>query len=423
MNKKFKVGEFGQVLMRFASAQVIFNFLRLISGFIVVRLIAPESYGQFTGVGVFLGYFLLGHGGVLNGISREIPYEFGRKNEEYGKSLANSAFVFTIFLSLLTACVFLGIGVYQFYIGRKLISLIYLSYSVIGGLRLLNTQFLPRLYFKNKDFNKLSIQNVKIGIGMLLTVIFVYFFGIYGLLLRGGVLAGYQLLLLFKNKPFKLHFVLKLKHLKTLFITGFPIFLVGQVNPLWITVLNTYIFSVGGALNMGLYALSGIVQGAIGVIPVAFGSVIYPRMTQMLGERKSIKSILKANLRPIFFQFGVVLIIAIIAAIVLPFFIDYALPKYSGGVKAAQWMLFIPVAQSFGAFNNIYNVVKRQFWYFVSLITGAVVGSVFIFLKLHGQGFNLEVFPQGLLLGTVVQQFLSLGFIKLLLKDEKKLKV
>lgn len=420
LNNKFRIGEFGHVLMRFGSAQLVSNFLRILSGFIVVRLLDPALYGEFTGVGVYMGYVLLGHGGILNGLSRELPFEFGRKNDSYARELASSSFLLSILLSLLTAVAFLAIGAYQLYAGHLLTSLIYLSYSVIGGFQLLNTQFLPRLYFRNKDFNSLSKQNIKIGLGNVLTVVLVYFFSIYGLIIRAVVLAIYQFVLLFTNKPFKLQFTFKFRHFKTLFKTGFPIFLVGQVNPLWTTVLNNYIFSVGGALNMGLFALSGIVQGAIGIIPSAFSNVIYPRMTIMLGEGKSIRTILKANVKPLFFQFGFTLLIAIVGVILLPPVIELILPKYLGGVKAAQWMIFVPVVESFGTLNNIYNVVKRQSWYFVSLISGAVIGLIYVFMQINEKGFMLELFPQGLILGTFIQQLLSLLFINLLISNERK---
>ena len=407
-------------MMRFASAQLLSNILRIFAGLIVVRLIDPSLYGEYTGVGIYIGYVLLGHGGILNGLSRELPFEFGRKNDSYARELASSSFLLSILLSLLTAVVFLIIGLYQVYTGHSLTGLIYLSYSVIGGFQLLNAQFLPRLYIRNKDFDSLSKQNIKFGLGNLLTVVLVYFFNIYGLIIRGLALAIYQFVLLFYNKPFKLQFTFKFSHLKTLFKTGFPIFLVGQVNPLWTTVLNNFIFSLGGALNMGLFALSGIVQSAIGVVPAAFASVIYPRMTVMLGEGKSIKSILKANLKPLFFQFIAILLFAIVGVILLRPMIDIILPKYAGGVRAAQWMLFVEVARSFGALNNIFNVVKKQFWYLISLVLGAVVGSLFVYLTIHKNGFSLEVFPQGMLIGISIQQLLSLAFIKVLISNEQR---
>ena len=168
---------------------------------------------------------------------------------------------------------------------------------------------------------------------------------------------------------------------------------------------------MGGATYFGLYALSNIINGAIGVIPNSFSNIIYPRMAIMLGKGKSISYILKANLKPLFFQFFVILFIAISGVILLPIIVPVVLPKYADGVNAAQWMCFVPVVVSFGALNNIYNVVKRQKFYFFALITGAIMGTLFVFIQIKINGFYLVVFPQGLIIGKIVQQILGLSFI------------
>jgi len=111
--------------------------------------------------------------------------------------------------------------------------------------------------------------------------------------------------------------------------------------------------------------------------------------------------------------------VAIVGALLLPVIIPLLLPKYIDGIKAAQWMLFVPAVSSFGALNNIYNVVKKQKWYFVSLVTGALVGSLFVYFQIIHNGFYLEAFPQGLLIGTVIQQILSIYFLKTLIFDEE----
>lgn len=403
--------------MRFASAQIVSNFLRILSGFLVVRLIEPEVYGQFTGVGVFLGYLVLGQGGIINGLSRELPFELGRKNDEYAKEMASSVFVLSIIISILAAIIFLVFGIIHFIDGNYTTGLVYMAYVLIAGLHLLNKQFLPTLYRTNKDFDSLARQKILSGVGNLITVLFVWFFGFYGLIVRGVLLAIYEFYLLFKNKPYSLNLKYEVKHFRKLFKTGLPIFMVGQVNSLWATFLNTFIFSLGGPLNFGLFALSTIVQNAFGVIPSAFAQVIYPKMSILFGEGKSVSHILKVNVKPLFFQFVIMLGVALIGVFLLPVFIPYLLPKYIDGIVAAQWMLFVPVAQSFGALNSIYNVVKKQTWYFVSLLMGAVIGSLYIFLQLHYRGFSLEVFPQGLVFGTVIQQILSLGFMKIIYRN------
>ena len=383
---KLGAGEFGEMLVRFASSQVVSNFLRLLSGFFVVRFITPELYGQFTGVGVYMGYILLGHGGIINGLGRELPYELGRKNDTYAKEMASSVYVLSSVLSVLAALVFSVFGLIHLISGDILTGSIYMAYVLIGGLNLLNKQYLPVLYRTNKDFNSLSKQNISVGVGNLISVVLVYFFDIYGLIARGVFLALLEFFLLFKNKPYQISFSWKVNHFKKLFKTGLPIFMVGQVNPLWSTLTNTAIFSLGGPLNFGLYALTNIINNAFGVIPVAFSNVIYPRMAIMLGEGKSVLQIIKANTKPLYFQFALMLIMGIVGSFLLPIVIPVILPNYVDGILAAQWMLFVPVIQSFGALNNIYNVIKRQQWYFFSLIFGVLVGSVFMLWELQFSG-------------------------------------
>lgn len=416
---KFKVSQFGEVLIRFASSQMVSNGLRLLSGFLIVSILDPTQYGLYSGIGIYLGYIIFGQGGIINGLSRELPYELGRGNDELAEKMASSVLILTLLISFITSLIFFSVSINCIINGDYLKGIILLSYVLIGFLHLSNKQFLPTLYRTNKDFNLLAKQRIRVGLGNLLTVALVFFFHIYGLLIRGVLLAIYEFYLLFKNKPYKLNYAYNINHYKVLFKSGFPIFLIGQINPLWSTILNNIIFSMGGAAHYGLYALSNIIQSAIGTIPDSFSGVIYPRMSVMLGEGKTISMIIQKNLKPLFFQFGLMLIIAIITSLLLPFIIPYLLPKYINGINAAQWMCFVPVVLSFGALNNIYNVVKKQKWYFISLLIGAVLGSVFVLIRIKQNGFYLEVFPQGLILGKLLQQTLSLLFIRKLVRDER----
>lgn len=409
--EKPKIGQFGHVLIRFASTQLATSIMNILAGFLVVSKLDPFETGQYNGVGVYLGYIMLGHGGILNGLSRELPYELGRKNDAYARELASSSYVAASLLSGLSALVFLFFSLRFFTMGDTLTGFIYLSYVVIGGLYLMNKQFLPSLYRTNNDFDALSKQNLTVGASNLLTVVFVYLFGLYGLLVRGVFQAVLEAWLLFKNKPYRLSYTAQKTHLLKLLKTGFPIFVVGQVNNIWVTIMNNLLFVKGGAANYGLYALAAMLQGVTGVVPTAFAQVIYPRMNIMLGEGRSFNEIVKANLKPLYLQFVLLISVAIVGALLLPVVIPWLLPKYVGGIEAGQWMLFVPAVQAFGSLNNLYNVVKHQRWYLVSLVTGAVVGALYVLIRYNLEGFNLVIFPQGLLLGNFVQQALSLAFL------------
>lgn len=406
----YEFSAFGKILVNFASSQMLSNFLRIVSGLLVVRMLNPEEYGLFTGIGVYLGYFSLGHVGIINGLGREFPFHLGKGNEEYGKQLANSTYVVTSIIGVITSLFFFVLAIYNLFSGKTILGIIFLSYVFIGGLNLFYTQFFPSLYRTNSDFAKLSKINLSFGIWNLVSVGLVWLSGFWGLIIRAVFLAIIQSYMLFKKKPYKLHFKFLKEDLVHLFKTGFPIFMVGQINPIWGTIMNTIIFSMGGAKFFGLYALANIVQSSMMVIPSSFSQVIYPRMSIMYGEGKKAQDIIKLNLKPMFLQFFVMLIISIIGAFLLPIVIPWLLPKYVSGIGAAQLSMFLPVVLSFGSISDIFNVTKQQKFYFIALVTGAIVGTSYIFFRLINAEFDLMIFPQGLILGMLIQQIIAIFF-------------
>src|SRR5688500_13009814 len=214
MFKKDGLGDFGKVLIHYASSQIVSNLLRMISGFLVVHFVEPEGFGFFTGIGVFAGYILFGHGGIINGLGRELPFELGRGNEEHAKELASSVYVLSVYISAIAAIIFLGFSIYYFTQGDLVHAITFLSYTIIGFLTLFTKQFLPVMYRTNKDFKSLSKQNIRTGIGNLVSIVFVWAFGFWGLCIRGVVLAVYEAALLFKNKPYKLKWNYEPVHFK-----------------------------------------------------------------------------------------------------------------------------------------------------------------------------------------------------------------
>lgn len=419
MLKRLNLGDFGKVLVKFASAQVIYNVLRLIAGFLVVRIIAPEIYGLFSGVGVFLGYVMMGHIGTLNGLGRELPFQLGKGNDKLVNDYANTGYWISIFIGFIAFLLFSFLAIKSyFYMHDFNLMLVYATYAIIAFFHITNNAYLPVLYRTNSDFELLSKINIISAIVNIITVLLVYHFAFYGLLGRAVILIIIRFLLLYHFRPLKIKPKIDLNSFKVLLKVGLPIYAVGQVRPLWATIQNNILFSVGGALQFGYYALVNIINGAIGVIPVAFNQVVYPRMAIQSGKGLGKNEILSQVKKPTFFQFVLLLSVAIIGAIVLPYIIPLILPKYSHGIEAAQWAFFIPVIQSLGLVNNYYNVIKKQKYYLISLIIGALIGLGYVLLMLHFNEFDLVYFPQGIIMGSLVQITLSVYFLLFKLTDD-----
>lgn len=418
---KYKISNYGKSIVRYASTQIFSNVLRLLSGFLVVRMLDPELYGKFTGFGIFLGYIFLGQGGIIQGLSRELPYEFGKRNYKYGHELASSVYVITIIVCFFVSVTYLVLSIYNYYENNILAALICLGYVIIGGLEMLNRLFLPTLYKTSSEFKSLGNQNVKVNIVNFGTVLLVYYFSIYGLIIRAVLISLIDFILKFKNKPFKLNTQFSLTHMKILLKTGLPMFATSQAVQLWLTFINNLIFSIGGAINYGLFGLSNIIQNSIGIIPRSISQMIFPKMTVSFGQGISVSVIIKSNIKPLIFQFFIMLFICVIGYFLLPVAIPLILPNYIEGIGAAQWIIFIPLVQSFSAIGNIYATIKKMKFLFWSNVLAGIISLIYIFYTLKMFDFQLEFFAQGLLLGSFLQQFFMLFFIHKILNEEKNI--
>jgi O-antigen/teichoic acid export membrane protein len=339
----------------------------------------------------------------------------GQNNKDRALDLRSTAITLTAIPSVLSFLLYILAAAYYFLSESYTLALVFGTYSIIGAFHLLNTQFLPTLFRTNSDFNVFSRINLYIGVVNLLSVLIVFWLGFKGLLIRAVLLSVIQFSLFMTNLtvPLQFNFSFNYQNAKDLFKIGIPIFIVGQIGPLWMTISNNVLIEKLGTKQFGLFALSTIVLTSFSIIPRSFSQVIYPRMASMYGANISVSEIVKKNIRPAFFQFILVLIIAILSSLSLPYIVPALLPKYSSGIEAAQWMLFVPVVYSMGVMNNLFNVIRKMKEYTLALALGPIIGLSYIIINLNIlENFDLVIFPKGLILGGLCQQVISGLFIR-----------
>lgn len=407
---------FQNILLKFSSVQLLATVIKIISGFVIIKLLLPEIFGLFSGVNIYLGYILLLNFGVINGLSRDLPFFTGKSRYDKVNSLSSSVFVINCVISLSVFLVFLFFSV-KFYIeDNQLNSILYMGFSIIALLHISNKQFFPVLYRTNNDFNHLSKIYFYSSILGLFSLVFIYFYGLFGLLLRTIILSIFDFILLFHMKPVELKLKIDFQDVYSLFKTGIPIFFVGELNPLWYTLIGTIIINFLGPTEMGLFAFCLLILNSIMVIPSSISQVIYPRMAIMLGSGKSIKEILNFSKAPLLWLFIFLVFFSTFSALVVPTLISIFLENYSDAVSASIWILLIPIFLAFSPLNSIYNVMKKQKLYILALLSGIVLGTIYMITRIYLNGYSLEFVTQGILLGIIFQQIISLSLIKYLYK-------
>jgi O-antigen/teichoic acid export membrane protein len=407
--KEFDKHSTSSMIIYLGSSQMISNIMRIIGGLLVASIIAPKLYGTFTGIGIIMGYLPILQLGVMNGLNRELPFFLGRGESQKAKHYASVVQLWEIGLAVISFSLLTFISIYYFFQSQYIYAAGFLAYAISSIHEFFGVNYLRILFRTNNDFNKLSTISLISAIISLASVAFVWKWQFYGLCLRIVTTAALELFFLWRWKPFFVIPKWDTKILKEVVKVGFPIFIVGIVSILWITIENTFVLKLGGVEQFGLFALAIMIENSMGIIETSVSHVIYPKMAYEYGAGKGVKELLQLSFKPILYAFILLLISIVISWYLIPFFVEWLLPKYMNGVEAARWTLFLLLVSIIGVNNSIFNVLKKQKDYLVSLLIGIGVFAVTVFILYHIKGFSLVIFPQAMLIGKCTQ--LVIGYI------------
>ena len=386
------------------------SILTITSGLLVAKLMLPEELGLFNSFSIFTSYIILSQMGIPNGLAREIPFLFGKKEKTKAHQLAAVAQYFSLVLGI--SMLIIGF-VISFYFLTKL-NYEYALGSVIIGITSFQTfyitKYLKVLYRSNADFNKLAVINISISVISLISVLFVWKYGFYGLGIRVIAIAMADLFLSYFWRPIRVVPRWSYVNFKELFVVGAPIFFVSSVYGLWPTIQRTVILILGGAKALGLFALAIIVQNMLSLINSSISGVTFPKMSYVFGEGAKFKELIKIPAKFAVVSFVLFVVIAIVGWFLLPIVIHWLLPNYAEGIYAAQWMLIVALVSVFGVFSSVYVVIRRNMDRLKAYSSGVVVWAFFVYLQYSLYGFDLVIFPKAMVMGYMATALVDAYF-------------
>ncbi len=383
-------------------SNVIVSGLNLIGGLLVAKLLLPEDLGLFNSFSIFTSYIILAQIGIPSGLSRELPFLYGKKEIDKAHGYSSAALSFSllvgsviVMLCLATGFYFLTQANYEYALGGLIVAITTFQAFYV-------TKYLKVLYRSNTEFNKLALINIIVAIVSISTVIFVYLYGFYGLGIRVFFIALFDLVLSFFWRPIKVGPKWSFANLKELFNIGAPIYFVSSVYSLWPTVQRTVILSLGGAKALGLYALANIIQNMLNTINNAISTVSFPKMSYAYGKGARFIDLMRIPMQFIKYSVAIYLLIAIVGWYLLPIIVEQVLPEYVDGIEAAQWMLIAALISVFSIFSNIYMVIKKNGDRLKAYIWGITAWGISVLVFLKHYEFDLVIFPKSLIIGYAV---------------------
>jgi O-antigen/teichoic acid export membrane protein len=401
-------------------ANLFKSLVAIVSGILTAKWILPEQLGEFNMLSIFTSYIIISQIGIPSGLSRELPYLYGKKQDVEAEHLAATSKYFMLRLSQLVLMLSLIATVYFLYINKTnfAVGSIVIGFTSFQGLYV--SKYLKVLYRSNAHFKKLAKITLINAYILAASIVFVYYYSFYGLCIRAILIAVVDAFITDRWKPLDVKGEWNKNDFVKLLKIGLPIYSVANIYGLWPTVQRTFILTQLGTTALGLYAIANIVQNLLNTLSSAAGSVVFPKMSSAYGAGASILELLKIPMKLVLVVLSINLFILLIGWNFLPDVIHTFLPNYTEGLDAAKWMLVVAVVNSLLIFSNLYMVVKKNQLRLISYLLGMLVWFLFILNSEVSDITDLVVYSKALLLGFSVIAITDFGMYIFLLRRNQR---
>jgi O-antigen/teichoic acid export membrane protein len=325
----------------FTGASVLVSFGSMLAATFTMRWVSPEDLGLWNSVRLALSYAMLALAGINNGLSRDLPYYFGKSDEQTAKRLAATT-LFYISLAGMLVLLAGAVCVAAFrHHGPKLI-LAVATVTVLIAIAYYTNYLIVTFRSSQsfRDFSKIKLGEAAITV---LTIPLLAYLGYNGMLLRALVLAVVVVALMHLCRPVRVTPKWSGSGFLLLIKTGAPIFIFDYLATSAATSDRLVLLHFGGLKAVGLFSLALMARDAIGIVPAALSEYIYPRMSYSYGQHHDPRRLWKIALQSSLLVVAFMIPAVIAGWFLMPPIITKFFPKYAEAVTAAQWMLVASV--------------------------------------------------------------------------------
>ena len=399
-------------VLPFISVNLMSNLVLTFQGIVILKLISPAVMGIWIGLQLIQNYGIQCHFGILNGMSRQIPFYLGQNALDIA-SRVESVSRYSIFLlsgfgltcvSLLFASKILSDELNSAVCAMILITIVRL-----------NMEFHIGLFKARQQFNKATWVVIAEATFMFITLPLVHYFQLEGLILRSLITALILLVFCAKLNSWNMHVEKDTVLTREIIGKGFPIMILGFALVVLGSMDRMLIIRFLDTESLGLYSIGLAVASILSLIPAFSGQAFYPKMIEVF----SVQGISKEMLALCGFASLVSVSLAVLASLTaylfVPFFVHQYLNNYVAGIPAMNIMLTSGIFLSLTAGPNYFIITVEQKARQIALIALVVLVMILFGTKFSNQGL------EGILWVVVFGSFLyAVGLWSLVLAAYKK---
>lgn len=342
----------------YSGGSIVKALAQMIVGFVVAKFVSPGDFGLWATINLALTYSLFVQSGLINGLNRELPYLFGKGENDEALLMAGTVQTFTLVSSI---AVFILAIPFLFLVPFETHKMTYGMFAIVLIIILHYYQNYLFSTFRSKDsflqLSKLQFIHAFVNIA---TLLFVVYFSYYGMVIKAVTVSLVYVFLLHIYRPIKVGLVWNKAAFFKLVKVGLPIFSLAYIESIASTADRLLIIKYSTVTDVGLYSFGFYALSSFTIFPSSIASYIYPKMTYNYGKTHD-KMIMWRYVKKVTVILLLVLTpLAVIGYFVCPILIDYFFPDYAASSHIMQILLFAGVFS--GAVIGVNALWSMKMW-------------------------------------------------------------
>ncbi len=360
-----------RVFLAFTLSVAALNGATLLGNALAFRWIDPVSMGVWHSLLLACSYLTVLRLGVTNGMGRELPYALGSGDVARARRIAATALACNAASSALVCAAFL---VPLLWFSSTTWRLGLVAMAAVGASNLY-LAYLSATFRSDSDFALLArVHYLQAALALLMPVA-VYALGFPGLCLHGAlqsiVVTGFA----HARRPLRVPLRFEPAVARELLATGLPLFVASYLQVLATGFDRVILLQRSGVSAVGYYAPALAVLGALGVVPGAVATYVYPRMSYALGQGRTPRALGQMALAAAAVSIAAGLPVAVLGWYAAPAAIERFFPQYGASIPAVRWSLVAGVLWGLTSLTTLFGSLKA--WRSLALYVGVLLVARF----------------------------------------------
>ena len=348
----------GEIIYSISS--IIAPFVGMINSIIANRYVEPEDMGTIQSALLVVTYVSVLQLGVFSGISRNIAYYKAQGRMDTVQKMVDTSQFVAALIGLLGFVIGVGYLIYVLRFNPQPILIWSAALLTVTLLFSAPALHLDATFRSGQEFKTLGIIKLHLSWIHLLATALPVLFGYIGYIISQIFNSVLGYVFRCRKAPFKYKHQQNLDSYKELVSIGFPIMISGYIWTIMMVADQTYIAMHLGQEQLGYYTIARQCTAAISVIPTALNSLLYPKAAARYGYYGTAQSLKPFFWKSILLLAVVIVPVSVAACFVLPYFVDFAMPKYHNGIIVGQIALIAGITSIYSGPSVVFGVLKKN---------------------------------------------------------------